>query len=289
MGTGGGTNRPGSVPGRPALDALAATLGLVPLGPADGGEFGATFVSSPAGEQLVLKATADLGAGSRWAEGARLANVLRDAGYPCPRYVGTGTHDGLTWSLQQRLPGVIPAALTEAHLGQLAGLAERHAEHGRPEPWLATELGLAREQARWLEGRKPTRRLGAELVEVLDALGPVGVRQGDVAHGDFHHRNVLAHDQTVTGVFDWEGAHSGDWRFDLCTLAFWSELAPNQWTADAAASAARLVARVCPDPVAAVCMAILAARVAWFYATFRPSALWRARQRIERHVAQWWR
>ena len=39
-------------------------------------------------------------------------------------------------------------------------------------------------------------------------------------HGDFHHRDFSLDEGRVTGVFDWDIAGPGEWRFDLVNLAF---------------------------------------------------------------------
>lgn len=42
----------------------------------------------------------------------------------------------------------------------------------------------------------------------------------DAVHYDYHPGNLLAANNTITGVVDWDGAGRGDRHFDLVTLRF---------------------------------------------------------------------
>ena len=43
-----------------------------------------------------------------------------------------------------------------------------------------------------------------------------------LVHGDFHFGNMLARDQAITGIVDWEMAMYGDFMFDLAVLHLWA-------------------------------------------------------------------
>ena len=70
-------------------------------------------------------------------------------------------------------------------------------------------------------------------------------------HGDFHHRNFLAVDDLVTGVFDWDIACPGDWRFDLVCLAFACQMYPKTCEPDALAAVVAAVHDHCDAPTTA--------------------------------------
>ncbi len=42
----------------------------------------------------------------------------------------------------------------------------------------------------------------------------------DIVHVDFHHRNLLRNEGSLTAVVDWEGGRFGDRAFDLVTFCF---------------------------------------------------------------------
>ncbi len=272
-------------------ERVAASLGLHIVAPAEGGEFGATFVSNQVGDRLVLKVVAGSDSAPEWARGAKLAGVLGATGYPCPRYEGTGTDGEVTWSLQRVLPGSLPSVTSTEHLGQLVALAECHANRApAPEPsWAETAIGWARTRAAWFEHQEQTSHWGIELEGTLAGLDDTATRDVDVVHNDFHHRNYLADGDSVTGVFDWELAATGDWRFDLATLAFWSEVDRDRVSTDARAAARRALAAACPDRLSALFGALLTTRVIAFFAAFRPESLDRVLEAIGANIAPWWR
>lgn len=270
---------------------IAASLGLHIVAPAEGGEFGATFVSNQAGDRLVLKVVEGTDSAPEWERGARLAGILRDSGYPCPCYEGTGTDGEVTWSLQHVLPGSLPTVTSTEHLEQLVALAQSHADRAPvPDPsWTEKSIGRARTTAAWLERQERTSHWGIELDAALAGLAHTATRVADVDHNDFHHRNYLAEGDSVTGVFDWELAATGDWRFDLATLTFWGEVDRDRVSDDARATAQRALAADCPDQLSALFGALTTTQVIAFFASFRPESLARVLGAIHANVASWWR
>lgn len=273
------------------IQQVAGALGLEVLRSAPGGEFGAVHVTDAAGGRLILKVTDWPGAEADWTRGARLAETLRGPGYPAPRYEGVGTVGEVTWSLQSVLPGELPAIMTAAHAEQLVELASSHAGRSpEAEPGWATDL-RARSVlgCQWLSEQPRTRAWGEELGALLESLDVGTLGGADIVHNDFHHRNYLCDAEAVTGIFDWEGAVAGDWRFDLATLTFWSWLAQDQVSADAREACLRQLDRLCDPPTKAFLGACISVRVIGFYEAVRPDTLPPKLAIIDKDLAPWWR
>jgi len=275
---------------------IADEIGVEIVRRASGGENGAAFVRDEQGRDLVLKAIPGLDAATAWTRGAAHADALRRTGYPAPHMrTGPAPVAGAVWSLQAVLPGAVPDRTTPAHVRQLLALAERHAGRApRPDPgWPERHVhGAVAAAGRVAAGSTVARPLGDEIEARLIALADhpsAASRQHDVVHVDFHHRNYLAEGERVTGVFDWEGARAGDWRFDLATLAFWSCLAGDEMAPDARSIAVEEAAATCPVPVLALYALCLAARTLDFYAVRRPPSVAPTADAVEARVAAWWR
>jgi aminoglycoside phosphotransferase (APT) family kinase protein len=269
-------------------ETVARALDLSVVSSLTGGEFGATLVRNRSGQELVLKVSAGSWLAPRWAAGAEMAERLRARGYPAPRYEGTGEVAGLAWSLQERLPGHVPAILGGGHARRLLELAEQHRDAaGREADWLPGTMASARAAASRLGAADRHQDLVRALGSILDLCNKVAVRRGDAVHGDFHHRNFLAEGDTVTGVFDWEGAAPGDWRTDLVTFAFWSQLVSEQWEPAAAAIAVSAMRASVPGEVAALMAAMRSLEVLDFYARVRPAVLERTADLIRERILPW--
>ena len=255
------------------LAPVAAALGLDLVSVFGGGELGAGLVRDGQGADLVLKVLPGPEWAGRFARGATLAGRLRSATYPVPRYTGTGVHDRVSWSLQERLPGSVPDVMTAAHARRLVGLARRHAgAAGRRDDVRARldqELDGA---AARLAGFPEAAALVRDLTAAHDRHAP-GLRDGDVVHGDFHHRNFLAVGDRVTGVFDWELAWAGDGRLDLVTLACWASWVPEQFTPAARRVAVEAAEAACESGVLALFAAHVALRTLDFDARTHPDRL----------------
>lgn len=272
------------------LHSLARHLELEVVGPLAGGEFGAIQVADRDGRSLVLKALQS----ERWADifarGASIANWLRAQGYPAPEYVGTGAALGATWSLQAWCEGEVPERVGPAHMRQLVELAGRHAGAGRKTtPWFERQLPWLQESLETILANPLTRPLALELRDVLAEGHRVMLLEDGVVHGDFHHRNFLAIGDDVATVFDWEFASSGDWRYDVVTLAFWSLLAPQHVAPDVAALVVERMFAVCPADVLALLAAVRAVTQLDFDARAHPEFLPGMTAGIEARIAPWWR
>jgi aminoglycoside phosphotransferase (APT) family kinase protein len=274
------------------LQRVADTLELEIVRTPEGGEFGAAFVRGVDGEISVLKAAPDAKRYAAWAHGVSLAERLRHDAYPAPAYRGCGIAGDAVWSLQEVLPGAVPVVMSAAHAVQLLGLAERHAGRAAgvtPREKREPDVQRSMDGARWLQQHLPTRALGREVEAVLDRLAPTPLPRTDICHGDFHHRNFLAREAEVSGVFDWEGASCGDWRFDVASLAFWSCVASSQVAPEAAALILARTEDVCDEPALALYGATLSMRAVGFYMATHPEWVDDTLASIDLCVAQWWR
>jgi len=249
--------------------------------------FGAALVEGRGDAPLVLKASADLTLAPVWSTGAAMAERLREDGYPASRYVELGTSDRVTWSLQAVLPGRVPLMFTAAHAAALVALACRHeVDSGDRQPW--DELARA-EARRTLEQIRPLPdgfddTLGA----VLDDTDDLVLAQSTIVHGDFHHRNFLVEDDRVAGVFDWDIASPGEWRFDLVNLAFACQMYPNTCEPEALALVIGAVRDHCDVSTAAFLTACQTLRALWMLRSNRPDWVEPASRRMHATLAPWW-
>ncbi len=272
----------------PALPRIAADLGLTIVRPFAGGVWGATLVTDASGGELVLKTMATELWPAVFARGASLANRLRASGYPAPEYIGTGAGHGATWSLQRVLPGAVPDGVTESIMRQLLALVERH-NGAVPEgggAWLRHQMPDLRMSLRTITETPLTRELALELGAVLERTKDVALLDNGIVHNDFHHRNFLAVGDEVSGVFDWEFADIGDWRYDLLTLAFWSTYMIPPAIAKLAVDRLH---ETCPADMLALFAAVRTITQLDFDARNNPHFLPALIEGIEARVAPWWR
>lgn len=270
-----------------AVEVAADALGLRIVRRFDASTFGAALVEGRGDEPLVLKASSDLTLAKEWATGAVMAARLRARGYPASNYLETGTTDRVTWSLQAVLPGRVPSMFTVGHAEQLIALACQHdIDAGDRRPWDE----LARE-ASWRAhaevGPLPDRfdeTLRATLTETED----LSLAQSTIVHGDFHHRNLVVHDGRVTGVFDWDIASPGEWRFDLVNLAFACQMYPKTCEPDALATVVAAVHEHCDAPTAAFLTACQTLRALSMLRNRRPAWVEPASRRMQATLVQWW-
>jgi aminoglycoside phosphotransferase (APT) family kinase protein len=272
------------------LQTVASELSFRVVRRLAGGEFGAALVVDGDARELVLKAIPSPDWADRFAQGADLAQRLRERGYPAPRYVGTGSTGQASWSLQELLPGSVPDKMTMPHARRLVELAGLHAgAAGRSARWrdetLATVLPMSGQLADSVE----LRGLAAELARVIEASGTAQFLDDGIVHSDFHHRNYLAQGHQVTGVFDWELASVGDWRADLVTLAFWSSVVTEQVPSDVAAYVTSEMKSRCPAEVIAFFAACRAITQLDFAARVHPDRVAALTTSIQERIAPWWR
>jgi Ser/Thr protein kinase RdoA (MazF antagonist) len=217
-------------------DAIAVLGGrLTVVAPLDGGAVShASVVADAAGDRWVLKWWAQEGGENdsrAWVErAAERVGLLRSRGYPAPRYVSIAERDGLLAVLQELLPGRPPVPLRRAHVRALVALNELQAETQEDDgSWAGYLIGTLLHGADGYCLHEPMRRHSAASAALLDrvvAIGgetdPASLPGRDLAHSDFHHLNVLADGDRISGIVDCEGVRPGDRAFDLVTLLFCS-------------------------------------------------------------------
>lgn len=272
------------------LPRIAAELGLEMVAPLRGGEFGATIVRDREGQELVLKASPSPAWTRRSGRSARLVERLRNRGYPAPMYVASGATALASWSLQERLPGATALVMTEPHALRLIELLALHADAApRRRQWTRAEVPKMRGWLRKLARRGDAGQLCEELRAVLAACGGVSLRDRDIIHNDFSHRNYLASGERVTGVIDWELAATGDWRLDLCSLAYDAALDPDRVPERVATMLTERVRRACPPRVLALFLAYQALRHVDFEARAHPERVASTIEDIGARIAPLWR
>jgi aminoglycoside phosphotransferase (APT) family kinase protein len=279
-------------------ERVAAALGLRFLRPCSGGEFGAALVEDAVGGRAILKVMPDVAPWSgAWGASVGLVERLRTAGYPAPRYLGSGSLAGCVYTLQEVMPGAVPTRLTTGHLDQALALAERHAgmAAGSPSRWQSYVHALlsgAHEPERLAFARASapgTARLLAEIEALAPRLAGLRLQESDVVHGDFHHQNLLVEGDRVTAVLDWEQATAGDWRYDVSWLAFWCLVDVHEVDAEAADLASRRADEVLGPAERAAYAGVAACRVVDLVAHHRAELLPRALGWCESHLAPLWR
>ncbi len=128
-----------------------------------------------------------------------------------PAILGSGRVGFALWSLEERLPGKAPGAVTGNLRGEctrlleeLFGLGSAAAGPGPRERAGVVAAACDPAEARRLD------ELGARLAESNDTV-PRGF-----AHGDFWSENLLADGEALAGVVDWD--HGGEGRLPLADL-----------------------------------------------------------------------
>jgi aminoglycoside phosphotransferase (APT) family kinase protein len=271
------------------LPHIAGELGLQIVAPLKGGEFGATLVRDREGQQLILKAVPGAALQPQFARAAALSERLRARGYPAPLYVATGSTRGVSWSLQERLPGTPPCPVTEPHARRLIELVRTHAGAAdRPSDWHREALRSVRSIERRLARQDVIGAAVAELARIAQ-FAVDGIGETDVVHNDFSHRNCLAQGDSITGIIDWEQATGGDWRFDLVTLAYWARLEPRRVPAAARRIIEAALQKECPARLRATFAACQALRHLDYEVRAHPGRLIALHRRLEARVADLWR
>ena len=182
--------------------------------------------------------------------------------------------------------------LRKPHVARLLELAALHSGAAvdlRPIGSEEPRLELSLEGTKQLERDERTASVAAEVDRVLRRGVPVQLRSSDACHGDFHHRNLLTNSDLLTGVFDWEGASCGDWRFDVATLAFWCTAAAHQVEDEASEMARQRAEELCEPEVLAYFTAALTARMLSFSLRAHPEFIDVVLPPIAERVVPWWR
>lgn len=214
-----------------------------------------------------------------------LVEKLRARGFPVPKAQFTTSAPDALLVVREWMPGrasdVVDHRLVDDVLrlqGLQVGLGTQEEED--VESWGRLVLRAVRHGLDPVEGyclhdplRQHSARASELLFRVRKSVNRVTERDFvalDIAHFDFHHRNLLVTDRGVVAVIDWDGARTADAIFDLVTLAFCSVTARCE-----AGAVERLwsdALRLRPRPVVAAYAALLAVRQVDWAIRHRPDA-----------------
>jgi hypothetical protein len=206
-----------------------AGLDLASLVPADGGESASTFLATGRdGTPSVLKVSFNA-AGDSVARLGELAARLRQRGYPAARLLASGQAAGLTFWLQERLPGTVPDRASDWLLPEVLRLNDAQAGLGDGACRLTglitatlTTGGDGYCVHATLEARPDTRDLLAVVRHTASRCLPAVPERDDFVHYDFTLANLLTTGAGITGVIDINPPPlTGDRAFDLATMLFY--------------------------------------------------------------------
>jgi hypothetical protein len=156
---------------------------------------------------------------------------LRSRDYPAPATLATGTVNDVRYALTELMPGSPLPELTAGFLPRVIDLVDRQRAIGLDgrAPWVLDMVtSVVDGRAGYCE-HAAMQSYSSETAAILDRLRAIAaahadieVATDDVVHTDFHTRNMVVVGTEITGVFDWEGATSGDRTFDLVTQALYA-------------------------------------------------------------------
>jgi hypothetical protein len=158
-----------------------------------------------------------------------LAARLRRRGYPAARLASSGQVAGLTFWLQERLPGRVLDQVPDWLLPEVLRLNDAQAGLGdgtcRLSELVAATLTAGGDGYcvhATLEARPDTRNLLAVIRQTAGRCLAAIPARGDFVHYDFTLANLLASDTGISGVIDINPpAVTGDRAFDLATMLFY--------------------------------------------------------------------
>lgn len=249
-------------------------------GRCDGGlQGGAWLVVDPDGRSAVLKWRHTSGP----SEVRQLAEVIRrvrEQGYPTPAWLAAGvTRDGVSYHVQEFVPGTASTPLTPAKVELLLGVLERQADldaaptHDWSRRVKAMALGDSPGGPRRVVASLGVR--GQALLHCYDRLlagfGPVELPAGDLVHGDFNSCNILLQGGRVSGVIDVEAVGRGTRAFDYASLL--REAYVEGYGADVALLIRRAGERVAGPGVLAWCAAATAFDIVGFKLRHEPDRI----------------
>ena len=210
------------------------------VGPLAGGEVGAFEVRcGPERWRGVLKyfeSSADRAVASK---AVRIAGRLRGAGYPAPRRRLVAENKDALILVFEWMEGDSVLRIDEPLVAHVLELNELQESAGGScdgtDRWGERIVHLLRHGLTEAEGyclHRPLARYSTRSARLLrdirgsaEALRPLDLVDHQIAHCDFHHRNLLVSNRRISAVLDWDAARLGDPVFDLVTLAFCSATA----------------------------------------------------------------
>jgi len=204
-------------------------LDLAALVPADGGESASTFLATGRdGSVCVLKISSSA-TGDSVARLRELVAGLRRRGYPAARLLASGQAAGMTFWLQERLPGTVLGRVPGWLLPEVLRLNDAQAGLGdgtrRLPELIAATLTAGGDGYcvhATLEARPDTRDLLAVVRQTAGRCLAAIPERGDFVHYDFTLANLLISGAGITGVIDINPpALTGDRAFDLATMLYY--------------------------------------------------------------------
>lgn len=194
------------------------------------GEQGAYALLDAQGRQYVLKWQPGTDQLERIYYAQAVTERLRAPGYPAPAYLHIGVALGGTYTVQQALPGTPMQRLTFQHLSGVLKLQALHTTQAPPGPryWPREVIQTVMQGGNGYCLHTSLQQHSLETAAMLHALQRLVVAHqqsisetNEIVHFDFQAANFLVHQETMSGVVDWEGARAGDSAFDLATLLFY--------------------------------------------------------------------
>ena len=162
---------------------------------------------------------------------AEATDELRHRGYPAARYLRFGSHDGTGWVLQEFLSGEpIFDAYRPAHINRVLELNAMQSDFpvALPDDWPGLVSSAVVDGGDGFCLHETMREYSSEASDLLDELvdltrsNVAGVQpRRDLVHLDFTGANVLAVEDDITGVIDFEAARLGDRGFDLVAFQYY--------------------------------------------------------------------
>ncbi len=195
------------------------------------GEQGAFALTDNTGQQYVLKWRPGVHNLSTVQRARAVTDVLRSINYPAPQYLFIRGAMGGIYSIQAALPGTPMVGMTTAFLNRLlelnslqvgralSGLPDWHRELVNTVLFGGDGYCLHESMLRYSQR---TAQLLRELQTLVTTYQQEPHRISDIVHVDFQPANILVHEQTISGVIDWEGVSAGDCAFDIATLLFYA-------------------------------------------------------------------
>lgn len=286
---------------RSAAGGIAELMGWSVTRPLAGGEFGALLIERRH-QTAVFKAVPGEDRLASVELAANIVAALLSLGYPAPKYLDIGVHQGVTYTIQEHIDAFCPPVLSVAMAEMLVDLVAVHRLVTPSKPhrvrshdgssWgqqvLTAVTGKGATALPSIESSHTATGLLHEVRSISAVWPPIPVEDNEVSHQDFHHRNILAKGDRVVAVVDWDGARWGNADFDLFVMWFWASVSD-----DVAPSALRLLRRAVDDCVSADLQALYSAYLVYLYLDYfgraRPNELPMMAQLCEERLAPHWR
>jgi len=162
---------------------------------------------------------------------SRAVDELRERGYLAPHYLHIGSINGVTYALQEFVPGQpIFDVYRPAHIPRLLELNDMQSKFTveLPNQWPDLIVTAVLHGAEGFFLHETMREHSDEASRLLDELIELTSRnvdgideRRDLVHLDFTGANVLAIDDEITGVIDLEAVRVGDRAFDLVSFQYY--------------------------------------------------------------------